>query len=122
MTTQDHKQIDWQAAVKAHQLDSHEPEEWLRYGTALLQVLKPGEHAHKQLQQAAIAFLQAQKENALQKDIDGAQRWSAIQFLNQALAAAEIIPPNTLLAAEARDAESINCTKQTLKIKHADNS
>jgi FkbM family methyltransferase len=55
---------DWAAVIDAHPLESHDPQEWLRYGVALLQMIEPGGDAGKQQQQAALAFVQAQKEGA----------------------------------------------------------
>ena len=90
MTKQAFAQGDWQAVINAHPLESHDPEEWLRYGVALLQTLEPGDDAAKQQQQAALAFLQAQKEGATPEDVANAQRRSAQQCLNKALATARL--------------------------------
>ena len=90
MTKQAFAQGDWQAVINAHPLESHDPEEWLRYGVALLQTLEPGEDAAKQLQQAALAFVQAQKEGATPEDVAEAQRQSAQQCLKEALATARL--------------------------------
>ena len=79
-----------QAVINAHPLESHDPEEWLRYGVALLQSLEPGEDAAKQLQQAALAFVQAQKEGASPEEVANAQRQSAQQCLKKALTAARL--------------------------------
>ena len=91
MTKQAFAQRDWQAVINAHPLESHDPKEWLWYGVALLQTLEPGEDAAKQLQQAALAFVQAQKEGATPEDVANAQRRSAQQCLNAALAAARAL-------------------------------
>lgn len=53
-----------QAVIEAHPLESHDPGEWLRYGVALRQTITPGPDVGKQQQQAALAFVQAQKEGA----------------------------------------------------------
>ncbi len=53
---------DWQAVIDAHPLESHHSVEWLRYGVALLQTIQPGPDVGKQQQQAALAFVQAQRE------------------------------------------------------------
>jgi len=90
MTKQAFAQGDWQAVINAHPLESHDPEEWLRYGGALLQTLEPGEDAAKQHQQAALAFVQAQKEGAAPEDVANAQRRSAQQCLKEGLAAARL--------------------------------
>ena len=58
---------DWTAVIDAHPLESHDPEEWLRYGVALLRTIQPGVDAGKQQQQAALAFVQAQKEGPRQR-------------------------------------------------------
>ena len=90
MTKQAFAQGDWQAVINAHPLESHDSEDWLRYGVALLQTLEPREDAAKQNQQAALAFVQAQKEGATPEDVANAQRRSAQQCLNEALAAARL--------------------------------
>jgi len=90
MTKQAFAQDDWRAVINAHPLESHDPEEWLRYGVALLQTLEPGEDAAKQQQQAALVFVQAKKEGATPEDVANAQRRSAQQCLNEALAAARL--------------------------------
>jgi hypothetical protein len=76
---------DWQAVIEAHPLESHDPAEWLRYGVALLQTLTPGAEAGKQQQQAALAFLQAQKEGASAEAVAAAQRQAVLLNLHQAL-------------------------------------
>lgn len=45
---------DWQVVINAHPLESHDQEEWLRYGVALLQTISPGPDGGKQQQQAAL--------------------------------------------------------------------
>jgi hypothetical protein len=76
---------NWQAVIEAHPLESHDPEEWLRYGVALLQTIQPGPDVGKQQQQAALAFVQAQKEGATAEAVAGAQRRSVLLSLEQAL-------------------------------------
>jgi hypothetical protein len=76
---------DWQVVIDAHPLESHDPEEWLRYGVALLQTLKPGPDVGKQQQQAALAFVQAQKEGASVASVQAAQRQSVLISLAEAL-------------------------------------
>ena len=61
MTRQAFERGDWQMVIEAHPLESHDPAEWLRYGVALLQTLTPSAEAGKQQQQAALAFVQAEK-------------------------------------------------------------
>jgi hypothetical protein len=65
MSQQAFERGDWQAVIDAHQLESHDPAEWLRYGAALLHTIEPGPEQGRQQQQAALAFVQAQKEGAL---------------------------------------------------------
>jgi hypothetical protein len=79
---------DWQTVIDAHPLESHDPAEWLRYGVALLQTLTPGAEAGKQQQQAALAFMQAQKEGAPPEAVEAAQHQSVLLSLQEALAAA----------------------------------
>jgi hypothetical protein len=64
MSQQAFERGDWQAVIDAHQLESHDPAEWLRYGLALLHTIEPGPEQGRQQQQAALAFVQAQKEGA----------------------------------------------------------
>ena len=60
MSREAYERGDWQAVIDAHPLESHDPQEWLRYGVALLQTIQPGPDVGKQQQQAALAFVQAQ--------------------------------------------------------------
>ena len=78
----------WQAVIDAHPLESHDLEEWLRYGMALLQTIEPGPDVGKQLQQAALAFVQAQKEGATTEQVAAAQRQSVVISLMEALSLA----------------------------------
>ena len=78
----------WQAVIDAHPLESHDLEEWLRYGMALLQTIEPGPDVGKQLQQAALAFVQAQKEGATTEQVAAAQRQSVVISLREALSLA----------------------------------
>jgi hypothetical protein len=71
--------------IDAHQLVSHDPAEWLRYGVALLQTMEPGPDVGKQQQQAALAFVQAQKEGASAEAVAAAQRQSVLLSLREAL-------------------------------------
>ena len=80
----------WQAVVDAHPLESHVPEDWLRYGVALLQTMEPGPDLGKQLQQAALAFVQAQKEGASTEAVTTAQQHSVLISLKEALTSAGI--------------------------------
>ncbi len=76
---------NWQAVIEAHPLESHDPQEWLRYGIALLQTLTPGPDVSKQQQQAALAFMQAQKEGASAAAVTAAQQRSVLISIAQAL-------------------------------------
>ena len=93
MTQQAFDRGDWQAVVHAHPLESHDPADWLRYGVALLQTLTPGAEAGKQQQQAALAFVQAQKEGANAEEVVAAQRQAVLLSLREALKLAEIPMP-----------------------------
>ena len=93
MTQQAFERGDWQAVIDAHPMESHDPAEWLRYGVALLQTLTPGAEAGKQQQQAALAFVQAQKEGANAEEVASAQRQSVLLSLREALSLAEIPMP-----------------------------
>jgi hypothetical protein len=48
MSQQLFDQGNWQAVIAAHPLESHDPQEWLRYGVALLQTMEPGPDVGKQ--------------------------------------------------------------------------
>ena len=76
---------DWRTVLEAHPLESHDPQEWLRYGVALLQTMRPGPEEGKQQQQAALAFVQAQKEGASAEEVTEAQRQSVVISLRKAL-------------------------------------
>ena len=93
MTQAAYERGDWQAVVDAHPLESHDPAEWLRYGVVLLQTLTPGAEAGKQQQQAALAFVQAQKEGANAEEVVAAQRQAVLLSLREALKLAEIPMP-----------------------------
>ena len=88
MTQAAFEQHDWQAVIAAHPLESHDPAEWLRYGVALLQTIDPGPQQGKQQQQAALAFVQAQKEGASEVEVQAAQRRALELSLRQAMALA----------------------------------
>jgi hypothetical protein len=89
-------QGDWQAVIAAHPLESHDPQEWLRYGVALLQTMEPGPDVGKQQQQAALAFVQAQKEGATAEQVAAMQRQSVLLSLRRALTLADIPIPEQL--------------------------
>jgi hypothetical protein len=93
MTQQAFEQGDWQAVIDAHPLESHDPAEWLRYGVALLQTLTPGAEAGKQQQQAALAFVQAQKEGASVEAVEGKMQQSVLLSLREVLTLADICVP-----------------------------
>lgn len=96
MTQQLFDQGDWQAVIAAHPLESHDPQEWLRYGVALLQTMEPGPDVGKQQQQAALAFVQAQKEGATAEDVAAAKRQAVLLSLREALTLADIPIPEQL--------------------------
>ncbi len=76
---------DWQAMIDAHLLESHDPAEWLCYGSALLHTIQPGPKSGKQQQQAAIAFVQVQKEGASGGAVYAVQRQVVMANLRKAL-------------------------------------
>lgn len=86
---------DWQAVIDSHPLESHDCSEWLRYGVALLQTIQPGPDVGKQLQQAALAFMQAQKEGATAEEGAAAQRQAVALSLREALTLVGIDLPVT---------------------------
>ncbi len=96
----------WQAVIDAHPLESHDPAEWLNYGVALLQTITPGAEAAKQQQQAALAFVQAQKEGAMAEEVAAAQRRSALLSLREALTLADFAVPDHLGEGDSRPAEA----------------
>jgi hypothetical protein len=96
MTQQALDRGDWQAVIAAHPLESHDPQEWLRYGVALLQTIEPGPDVGKQQQQAALAFVQAQKEGATAEQVAAMQRQSVLLSLREALTLADIPIPEQL--------------------------
>jgi hypothetical protein len=75
----------WQAVIDAHPLESHDPAEWLRYGAALLHTIEPGPQQGRQQQQAALAFVQAEKEGASALEVKAAQRQVVQRCLREAL-------------------------------------
>jgi len=102
MTEQAFERGDWQTVIDAHPLESHDPAEWLRYGVSLLQILTPGAQAGKQQQQAALAFVQAEKEGAAAEDVRAAKNQAVLLNLKQALNLAAIpIPSGRLSSVEA---------------------
>ena len=84
---------NWQAVLDAHRLESHDAAEWLRYGSALLHTLEPGPEAGKQQQQAALAFVQAQRVGASAGAVAAAQRQVVLANLRQALELAGVPAP-----------------------------
>lgn len=104
---------DWPAVIAAHQLESHDPAEWLRYGAALLHTIEPGPQQGRQQQQAALAFEQAKREGALPAEVSAVQRQVVAVSLAEALEQAgaprpqlrkpEVLgPPVTLTAISTR--------------------
>jgi tetratricopeptide (TPR) repeat protein len=105
MTQEAFERGDWQAVIDAHRLESHDAAEWLRYGSALLHTLQLGAEAGKQQQQAALAFVQAQREGASAAAVAAAQRQVVMTNLRQALQLAGIAgpaAPELLLLAKQR--------------------
>ena len=88
---------DWKEVIEAHSLESHDPVEHLLYAVALLQTIKPGAQQSSLQQQAALAFLQAQKEGANAHDVADAQWHSALLSMQKALKLAGIAPAGDLL-------------------------
>ena len=76
---------DWAAVIAAHPLESDDPAEWLRYGAALLHTIDPGPEQGRQQQQAALAFLQAQKEGASPDAVRAIQRQAVLVNLGRAM-------------------------------------
>ena len=107
MTQQAFERGDWQTVIDAHPLESHDPAEWLRYGVALLQTLTPGAEAGKQQQQAALAFVQAQREGASAEAVAAAQQQAVLLNLREALTLAAIPVPQSLVATAIRDQEAM---------------
>jgi hypothetical protein len=106
MTREAFQRGDWTAVIQAHPLESHDPQEWLRYGVALLQTLTPGPDVGKQQQQAALAFVQAQKEGATAEQVAAMQRQSALLSLREALTLADIPIPQQLMAGASAEPQS----------------
>ena len=73
MTQEAFDRGDWPAVIDAHRLESRDAAEWLRCGSALLHTLQPGPDVGKQQQQAALAFVQAQREGASAGAVAAAQ-------------------------------------------------
>jgi hypothetical protein len=57
----------------------------VRFGVALLQTLTPGAEAGKQQQQAALAFVQAEREGASAEAVAAAQQQAVLLNLKKAL-------------------------------------
>ena len=95
VSPQSSDQTNWQAIIAAHPLESHEAHEWLRYGTALLMTLTPGQDQHRQQQQAALAFVQARREGAEPDAVHAAQRHSMLLNLMDALRLADLNVPES---------------------------
>ncbi len=98
MTQQAFERGDWQAVIDAHPLESHDPAEWLRYGVSLLQILNPEADAGRQQQQAALAFMQAEKEGAAPEIVSAAQNQAVLLNIKQALNLAAMPIPSGLLS------------------------
>ena len=94
-------QSHWQEVIEAHPLESHDQQEWLRYGTALLLTLQPGADAAQQQQQAALAFVQASKEGAPAEAVAAAQRQALLLNLQQAIEQAGVAGAKRLAQQQA---------------------
>ena len=75
--------------METHPLESHDSQEWLRYGAALLHSIEPGPQQGRQQQQAALAFEQAMKEGASEAEVKASQRKVVRLALQAALTAAK---------------------------------
>jgi tetratricopeptide (TPR) repeat protein len=112
MTQEAFERGDWQAVIEAHRLESHDAAEWLRYGCALLHTIEIGPDAGRQQQQAALAFVQAQREGASAGAVAAAQRQVVMTYLRQALQLAGIAGPEApelLLLAKQRARQGDVC-------------
>lgn len=89
MTQQAFDLGNWQAVIDAHPLESHDPQEWLHYGAALLHSIEPGPQQGRQQQQAALAFEQAKREGASEAEVKASQRKVVRLALQAALTAAK---------------------------------
>jgi hypothetical protein len=85
MTQEAFERGDWQAVIEAHRLESHDAAEWLRYGSGLLHTMQPGPEEGKQQRQAALAFVQAQREVASAGAVAAAQRQAVMPNLRRVL-------------------------------------
>jgi hypothetical protein len=85
MSETDGRKEKWQAVVENHALESHDPEEWLRYGIALSQLVQPSPQQRQQQQQAGLAFVQAQLLGASAEDVKDELRYSVLVGLTDAL-------------------------------------
>lgn len=85
------KRHDWQALIDAHPLESHDSNEWLKYGIALLQTIQPGPSMGKQQQQVELAFIRAKMEGATAEEITAARIQSVMLSLREAISLSEII-------------------------------
>ncbi|MFM7674252.1 MAG: hypothetical protein ACKO5F_01405 [Synechococcus sp.] len=87
------EQSPWMAVIEAHPLESHDPAEWLRDGAALLHTIEPGPQQSRQQQQAALAFVPAQKEGASADEVQQTQKTVLRRCVEEALTAALILQP-----------------------------
>ena len=111
MTQETFARGDCQAVLHAHPLESYDPGERLRYGSALLNAIQQGPKAGRQQQQAALAFVQGQKEGVSVGAVAAAQGQVVMVNLRQALelvgvsAPTEPEPPAVLRRERALDAD-----------------
>ena len=85
MSRQAFERGDWQEVIEEQPLEAHDPQEWLRYGVALLQTIEQGPDVGKHQQQAALALVQALKEGASAEAVSASLRHSQLLSLAQAL-------------------------------------
>ena len=96
MTQQAFEQGNWQVVIDSHPLESQDPAERLRFGVALLQTIEPNSDVGKQQEQAALAFVQAQKEGARAQEVEAALGQSVFLSLREALALLDIAIPERI--------------------------
>ena len=96
MTREAFKRGDWLSVINGHALESYDPQEWLRYGAALLHTLEPGSEQLKEQQQAALAFVQAGSAGATAEQVAAAQRQVLLRSLQEALVLAGLQAPEPL--------------------------
>ncbi len=97
MSEQTSREAHWQAVIVAHPLESQEAEQWLRYGVALSQLVRPSDQQRQQQQQAGLAFAHAEALGAPKEAVARSQRQSIMLSLANALELADAGPAAELL-------------------------